>query len=137
MEPHYQLTDQVFEQQFEACILEPKIFTHEAHLRLAWLHLKKYGEEKTLKNICHQIKQFAEYHGDKDKFNQTATIASIKAVNHFIKKSNSSDFKGFIVEFPRLKFHFKALLDCHYSFNIFKNKIAKTQYLEPDLLPFD
>ena len=37
MEQHYTLTDNEFEKQFQTSSLDPAIFTHEAHLRLAWI----------------------------------------------------------------------------------------------------
>ena len=44
IEKHYQLSDEEFEQQFQNCLLSPVLFTHEAHLRLAFIHILKYGE---------------------------------------------------------------------------------------------
>lgn len=38
MKTHHQLNDQQFEEQFQNCTFDPTLFTHEAHLRLAWIH---------------------------------------------------------------------------------------------------
>jgi hypothetical protein len=38
MEKHLELTDLEFEANFKNCSLNPDIFSHEAHLRLAWIH---------------------------------------------------------------------------------------------------
>ena len=48
MEPHYALSDPEFEKQFESAVLDPKFFSHEAHLRLAWIHVTKYGVERAI-----------------------------------------------------------------------------------------
>lgn len=136
MEQHRQLTDQVFEQQFASCTLPQELFTHEAHIRLAWLHIKKYGEAFAVENICTQLTNFVEALGAKDKYNKTLTIAAIKAVNHFINKQEINDFNLFIETFPRLKYNFRELLAQHYAVDIFKSTAAKKEYLEPDLLPF-
>ncbi len=50
MEEHFYLTDIQFERQFANCSLNPELFSHEAHLRLAWLHISKYGL-KVIMNI--------------------------------------------------------------------------------------
>jgi len=137
MEPHFKLIDIEFEKAFKNCSLDASLFSHEAHLRLAWIHIDKYGIEKAIKNICTQLLQFTQSLGAEDKYNTTVTIAAIRAVYHFKLKSNSDNFRNFILEFPRLKTSFKKLLEFHYSTDIFSSKKAKQEYLEPELLPFD
>ena len=137
MERHFDLTDPAFEQQFEAGTLNPELFTHEAHLRLAWIHLKHYGEEAAIRNVSKQLQNYVGILGAQDKYNQTLTIAAVKAVFHFMNKSKSDQFQDFIAEFPRLKFNFKDLMAQHYSVDIFNSKTAKQVFLEPDLAPFD
>ena len=137
MEKHFELSNMEFEIQFSNCILDPAIFSHEAHLRLAWIHIKKYGVEKAVQNICTQLLAFVTAVGEKNKFNETVTIAAIKAVYHFMKKSTSNNFPDFIHEFPRLKYNFKELMAFHYKKDIYISEKAKQEYLEPDLLPFD
>lgn len=137
MEDHYQFTDNEFETQFALKLLPPKLFTHEAHLRLAWIHIKQYGLETASDNLCKQIKAYAESLGEHQKFNTTVTIAAVNAVHHFAKKFQKNSFKDFIKTFPRLKADFKGLMDAHYSIEIFENPEAKVKFIEPDLLPFD
>jgi len=137
MQNHFQLTDTQFEQEFQARTLSPSLFSHEAHLRLVWIHIQQYGIEKALQNVPTQIIHFVDNLGASDKYNHTLTIAAIKTVYHFTLKSTSNNFKDFICEFPRLKNNFKALLACHYQQDIFNNARAKREYVVPDLLPFD
>jgi len=137
MEKHFELTDLEFESSFKNCTLNPEIFSHEAHLRLAWIHITKYGEEAAIQNICTQLIKFVEFAGAKGKYNQTLTIAAIKAVYHFINKSGSDTFQDFILEFPRLKYNFKDLMNIHYKVDIFNSEKAKKEFVEPDLVPFD
>lgn len=137
MEKHFELSDSDFENKFINCELNPSDFTHEAHLRLAWINIKKYGIKQAEKNIQIGLKNFVEFVGAKDKYNVTLTLAAIKAVYHFMLKSKSDNFKNFITEFPRLKNNFKDLMSCHYGFDIYNSDKAKTEFLEPDLIPFD
>lgn len=137
MNHHFEVSDGDFERQFQSLALDPSLFSHEAHLRLAWIHIQKYGVEQAVVNLCDQIKRFANFHGDFTKFNMTLTVAAVRAVYHFTLKSNHHSFKSFIGEFPRLKYNFKDVMDCHYGFDIYQNPKAKIVYLEPDLLPFD
>lgn len=133
---HWQFKDQELEQTFADFKLKPGMFSHEAHLRLAYIHIKKYGVEQAEINMCRQIKGFAESLGVHDKFNLTVTIASVKTMNHFIQKAKSPDFKEFINEFPQLLTDFKAILAQHYGFNVFADQRAKKEFIQPDLLPF-
>ena len=54
---HTDYTDDVFELAFSNCKLDPAIFNHEAHLRLTWIHLHKYGLDTALTNIKTQLKR--------------------------------------------------------------------------------
>lgn len=137
MKNHYQLNDKLFLEAFEKATLNPKLFSHEAHLRLAYLLIKMYDINKAIDKTCEQILTYATSLGARDKFNKTVTVAAVKAVYHFMLKSNSDSFKDFINEFPQLKFNFKELLAQHYNIDIFNSEIAKSSFLKPDLLPFD
>ncbi len=137
MEKHFALSDSEFEQKLINCELNPSEFSHEAHLRLAWINIKRYGIEKAEKKIQTHLLKFVNSVGAKDKYNMTLTLAATKAVYHFMLKSSSNNFKNFITEFPRLKYNFKELMSCHYGFDIYNSIKAKTEFLEPDLIPFD
>ncbi len=137
MEKHFNLTDAQFVQQFINCELNPTDFSHEAHLRLAWINIDEHGIEKGEKEIQRQLQRFVKFVGAEDKYNRTVTIAAMKAVYHFMLQSKADNFKDFIVEFPELKNNFKGLIRTHYSFDIFNLAKAKTEFLEPDLIPFE
>lgn len=134
---HYSFSDTEFEKQFADTTLPPTLFSHEAHLRLAWIHIRKYGKAQAIEQICEQIKRFDQTHGDGTVFNRTVSVAAVEAVAHFITKSKAEDFPTFIESFPRLQFHLKDLLAQHYSWDIFKDPAAKATFLAPDLLPFE
>ncbi|GGG94257.1 hypothetical protein GCM10011416_09470 [Polaribacter pacificus] len=136
MEAHWTLSDAQFEDQFTFGTFKPLWFSHEAHLRLAWMYITKYGVQKAFEMYKSQLLAFAVKHLAKNKFNLTVTYASIKVVAGYCERSNSSNFKDFLQEFPELKTNFKELLSAHYSINIFSDSVAKQQILEPDLVPF-
>ncbi|WP_268124456.1 hypothetical protein [Roseivirga pacifica] len=136
-EKHYKFSDEVFEAEFAQKTLSAVHFTHEAHLRLAWIHLQKYGLQKAQEHLTEQIKAYAENLGIYDKYNETLTIAAIRMVEHFRLRKPTDSFPELLAEFPQLKTDFKALLESHYSFDVFKNKEARARFIEPDLLQFD
>ena len=137
MHDHYQFSDESFVEQFSNCSLNPELFSHEAHLRLAYLNIQKLGVEKAIETTCSQLINFTKHIGEFQIYNVTVTIAAIKTVDHFIRKAESENFIEFIQEFPRLKTNFKDLLAFHYKTDIFNSEKAKKEYLKPELAPFD
>ena len=137
MQDHYSLSDDEFAEQFRTATLNPAYFTHEAHLRLAFILIKHHGIEGAMDQLCRQIAHFDQTFGDGTKFHKTVTIAAAKAVHHFMGRSSAKSFPELIAEFPRLNTNFKDLLACHYGFDIFSNPEAKRTFVEPDLLPFE
>lgn len=134
---HLILTDEVFELQFQMAKLDPVLFTHEAHLRLAWIHLRKYGVTRAILNVTSQLQHFVKVLGASEKYHHTLTIAAVKMVDHFRRKSTSQNFTDFISEFPQLKTNFRHLLNQHYKTDIMSSASARIEFFEPDLLPFD
>lgn len=134
---HFDFSDELFEQAFERCSLPADLFTHEAHLRLAWIHLTREGLDEATKTVCQQIINFVTHLGAKSKYNQTLTVAAVRIVHHFLQQSDADNFFDFILQSPQLKTQFGALLKKHYSFDVFNSETAKRQYLPPDLLPFE
>ncbi len=134
---HRSLEDQEFEHAFKTGKLEPSLFNHEAHLRLAWIYLRKYGMDNAIVMICKQIESFDNLHGDGEKFHVTLTVAALKVVHHFMLKSNAADFSSFMSEFPVLNSDFASLLYQHYGQGRLFSKEAKVEYVAPDVLPFD
>lgn len=137
MEKHFELNDTEFTQQFENCILDASLFSHEAHLRLAWIYIQRYGSDEAISIIRNQIQRYAASLGAPEKYNETVTVASVKAVSYFIRKEKNDTFKAFITKNQQLKTHFKQLLATHYRTDIFTSETAKTTFLEAELDPFE
>lgn len=136
MNTHFDLSDVEFKKQIKDRTLNPSLFNHEAHLRLAWIYNSIYNQDKASEIIVCQIFDYVEHLGATSKFNKTLTIAAVKIVDHFMQKSTVQNFKDFLKEFPRLKDSFIELIRAHYSFDIFQDDNAKKNYIEPDILPF-
>ena len=133
---HLDLSDEQFEHMFQTASLDPVLFNHEAHLRLAWIHLKNYGLQNAIINITTQLRNFVLLLGAGEKYHHTLTVAAIKMVDHFMAKSDTDNFPDFINQFPRLKTNFKDLLGQHYSAAAISDPDARLKFLEPDILVF-
>lgn len=137
MEKHYQYSDERILFAMENSALDPEVFSHEAHLRWGWLLLENNVLGEAIEKACSQLRRYTQHLGVLDKYNETVTIAAMRAIHHFRLKSNADNFRDFISEASRLKTSFRELMESHYSENIFKSPKAKKQYLEPDKAPFD
>ena len=135
-ESHFQFNDESFLIQLEDGSMRPNLFGHEAHLRMAWLYIKKYGVKNAVDRACSTIRRYDFIHGSGNKFHVTLTAASVKVVHHFIQKSTAKNFPKFMLEHPVLKVDFSRLLLQHYGQEVLRSNVAKNEFVEPDLLPF-
>ncbi len=137
IQSHRDLSDEAFLKQFEDTSLPPSLFNHEAHLRLAWLHIRRSGKEQAKLDIKRQLQNYVRSVGAEDKYHETLTIASVEAVHHFICHAPTEQFEDFIELNAPLKNQFKALINSHYSFDIFDSIPAKKAYIAPDVVAFE
>lgn len=137
MKNHTELTDEQFLKAFSSCELDPSLFNHEAHIRLAWILITNSGLEKVREEVVNLISDYVTHLNQEDKFNLTLTIAATEIISNKVQLSSTTDFQDFIEDFPELITDFKSIIHQHYSFDIFNSEVAKTQYLPPDLIPFD
>ena len=134
-EKHHLLTDDEFEEKFTNCNLPAVHFTHEAHLRISYIYIKKYGIKKAIATLCKQLANFDKKNGDGTKFNTRITIASAKVLQQFMEKTKAPNFLGMLNEFPLLRSNFCDLLKAHYKLDFFK-KEKEEDYIEQNVLAF-
>ncbi|AWH84307.1 hypothetical protein HYN59_03885 [Flavobacterium album] len=134
METHFSLTDAEFERLFGTGSLDPDLFTHEAHIRLAWIHIRRYGLDKACYNIVNQLQDYVKILGVTDKFNLTLTIASLKLIDYFVENSKQGSFAEFITEFPQLNTNFSELLTQYYTSGTLHE--TRQSHMEPDIMNF-
>lgn len=133
---HWSLTDSEFRKQFSECTFHPDLFSHEAHLRIAWILINELGIKEAVNEIRKQLQNFAKHHNGMDKYHDTVTIAAVKIMSHYMNLSATTNFESYIEENSELITNFKGLLESHYSFNVFVSEKAKKTYIEPDLCLF-
>ena len=136
MEKHKRFSDEVYEQKFREGKFPPLYFSHEAHLRLAYIHLEKYGLEQSIENMCTQIYDFAIKYDATTKFNATVTYASLQIMYHYMNNGESSNFSELMEELPHLLIDFKGEIHKHYSWDVFRSPEAKAKIHHPDLEAF-
>ena len=126
--------DRDFRSAFEACTVAPSEFTHEAHVRLAYVYLVESDVETAVRRMREALLEFIERNGiPRSKFHETITRAWVLAVRHFMNKSGGRSFAAFIAENPQL-LDSKVMLT-HYSASVLFSPDARAAFVEPDLDP--
>ncbi len=126
-EKHHLLTNDEFEKKFSSCGLHSTIFTHEAHLRITYIYLTKYGLKIATDKLSEQIAELDNKYGDGTKFNKKLTVAATKIMNYFVEKTTATDFNGFIKEFPLLKTNFSEVIKKHALFEATENELLSKE----------
>ncbi len=133
VQSHIELSDIEFARQFENLHLNPEWFTHEAHLRLAWIYSYIYDIEKAINKFRNGIHSFDSKYGDGTKYHETITIFLIKLVYEREKTSSSLTFDKFKERNLDLFQCYRDLISAYYSFDIAKDRNAKLEFIAPDL----
>ncbi|MEZ4688082.1 MAG: hypothetical protein R3B47_19090 [Bacteroidia bacterium] len=115
MESHRNLTDEAFVAAFAACSLPEALFNHEAHLRLAWIHIRNQGLEQATATVCTQITNYVKHLGAEDIYNEPLTVAAVHIVHQFQEQATELDFLPFMERFPQLKTNFRELINAYLS----------------------
>lgn len=128
------MDDQAFLRAFETGTLSPHEFPHRAHIRMAFLVLRRDGWEVGFENIRTGIQGFAQAHGATRKYHETITRFWALLVYHALTLDDSIDeSKAFIAAYPHLLD--TGLIQRHYSRDLLMSDAARAAWVEPDLEP--
>jgi hypothetical protein len=126
--------DRDFRSAFEACTVTPSQFTHEAHVRLAYVYLVESDVESAVRRMREALLNFLERNDiPRSKFHETITRAWVLAVRHFMDRSASTSSDDFIAKNREL-LDSKIMLT-HYSASVLFSPDARSSFVEPDLDP--
>lgn len=128
------LTDEAFLMAFEDTSLPAELFTHENHVRLAWLYLAKLSFKEANSKICQSIKTYAASKGAAEKYHETLTQAFIYIISERIKPAQSWD--EFKQQHSDLFQQPKELIQQYYSPAIINALPAKQKFVSPDRKSF-
>ena len=127
--------------QFEACTLPGDLWTHRAHVRVAYLYLSSCPFEDAIGKLRVGIKRYNASRGVEESatsgYNETTTIAfahivaaTIAGYGSAFPVSNSDEFCD---THPQLMS--PKVLRLYYSPERRMHPDAKTRFVEPDLSP--
>lgn len=134
---HWSVDDNQLEILLESGKLDPGLFSHEAHIRLAWNVLQKMDLKEAENRIRFLLMTYVSHLGLNTKYHETITLASIRLVRNGVQTTEALTCAEFLLSNPILISDFKTQLLRHYSKELLFSESARQSFVEPDLLPFD
>jgi hypothetical protein len=127
------MTDDEFLHAFFSLTLPHSAFRHRDHLRLAWLAVRRHGEEAE-PVVAGGIRRFAEAHGHGDRYHETLTGFWVRIVAHVVQhRPEIDDFDQFLAGHPLLLDPHLPLR--HWSREALFAPAARSAWRGPDLVP--
>ena len=128
------LGDDAFVEAIEAGRYPHDRFRHADHVRLAWIHVRRSGEEEAARRMRAAIRAFAQGAGVPRKYHETVTTAWVRLVAAAVALSpRIDDFARFAGAHPWLLE--KDALLAFYSRERLMGEEARAGWVEPDLRP--
>jgi hypothetical protein len=124
------VSDEQFLQAFEDGTLPKDDFTHAAHVRLAWICLRRDGFEAGSARVIRGIRAFAALHGATGLYHETVTRAWLALVAAADDRAPS--FEAFLAAAPQLR---GRALDRHYAPETLASDDARSRFVAPDREP--
>jgi len=125
---HRQLSDHDFISQLETDTLAPELFNHEAHVRVAWLYLRRLDPGNAISCISKVIRAMDS---SGTKYNHTITVAFAILILKAMRENSSDSWQSFIKDNPDLCVG-KKMLSTWYSDELLANGLCKGAFIPPD-----
>lgn len=123
-----------FRAAFEAGVVSPSDFSHEAHVRLAYVYVVENGVDGAAEKMRKALLNFLKHNNiPQSKFHETITRAWVLAVRHFMSRSVSESAGDFIAQNREL-LDTKIMLT-HYSAAVLFSTEARAHFVDPDIDP--
>jgi N-formylglutamate deformylase len=129
------LPDDAFLTAFLACQLPAGAFNHRNHLRVAWLHLRRFPLEEAIERTCAGIAHYAAHLNATDRYHRTLTEALIRIMSNAGASDTSLSFADFLALNPALTGDCRALIAAHYSPELLSRPEARYNFVAPDRHP--
>lgn len=128
------VADDDFIAAFERCTLPYAAWTHEAHLRMAWIYLRQDCLEDVIPRVRNGIQRLNLSHGNPTGYHETVTLAFLRLVADRLRDSPPREtFAGFKERNPDLFASRPGILARYYSSQVLDSVKARRDFVEPDL----
>lgn len=89
------MTDDAFISAFETCQLKKEDFSHEGHVRMAYLYLKNNAFADASTKIHEGIQRFARHHGLGSLYDEKITSDQVQQIYEAMAKNAAAEWESF------------------------------------------
>ncbi|MFO0848521.1 MAG: hypothetical protein U0871_08195 [Gemmataceae bacterium] len=127
------MTDDEFLAAFETGTLPKPAWTHQAHVRMAWLYLTRLTVEQAVQKARVGIRAYNAAQGNQTGYHDTVTVAFVRLIAS--RLTAGEGLGAFLERNPDLLDRHRPPLLRHYSRDRLESAEARARFVEPDLLP--
>jgi hypothetical protein len=126
------MTDDEFLAAFESAAIPRPEWTHEAHVRMAWLYLTRLALAEALHRVRDGIQKLNAANGVADGYHETITVAFVRVIAARLEPGEG--YAAFRARNPELFDRTLAALLRHYSKERLYSPEARRAFIEPDAM---
>jgi hypothetical protein len=131
------MNDMEFLQAFERCVLPEKEWTHLAHVRMAWLYLRREPLLQVLPRVQAGIQRYNGAFNKAQAYHETITHGFLMLIDERLRRNDSGhSFEQFCAENPDLLDGKLSALLKYYRKDTLFSSTARETFVAPDLAPF-
>ncbi len=128
------VSDEEFLAAFEGCTLPEADWSHRAHVRMAWLYLRRRSFEQVLPLVRQRIMQYNATFQKHTGYHETITRVFLHLIHRRTERRQARTFEDFCEQNPDL-FQGVPLLLKHYRKETLFSPAAREDFVSPDLEP--
>jgi len=117
---------------FEAGTFEAAMFSHRAHVYVAWNYLQRYDLPESIRRFTAALRRFTQDIGQAHKYHETISWFFIILVAERRRGPAANDWFLFAQQNPDLLQQAGTLLRRYYSQDVLDSDRARQQFLLPD-----
>lgn len=125
------MTDDDFLAAFEAAAIPRPEWTHEAHVRMAWLYVTRFPTAQALGLVRTGIRKLNARIGSPDGYHETITVAFVRVIAS--RRERDEDYPTFRGRNPDLFDRTLTALLRHYTKDRLHSPEARRAFVEPDV----
>ncbi|MEO2089567.1 MAG: hypothetical protein ABGY75_08745 [Gemmataceae bacterium] len=127
------MSDDDFLAAFEACTIPKADWTHEAHVRMAWLYLSRLPFPAAVQNARSGISKYNRSLGNTTGYHDTVTVAAVRVIA--ARMADGETYPAFRTRNPDLFGNLMGVLRGYYSEARIMSPEAVAVFVEPDVRP--
>lgn len=127
------MSDDEFLAAFEAAAFTRPEWTHEAHVRMAWLYLTRLPFADALEKVRRGIQKLNGKIGSPDGYHETITVAFVRIIAD--RAAGGERYEAFRDRNPDLLDRTLPALLRHYTKDRLDSSEARATFVEPDREP--